>query len=122
VAYADWPSAKAPSPSVALILAQQSAARLMLIDTHDKSRGGLLDHLSIESLHDIAQDARQANVQLALAGSLREAAIDVLLSLAPAYIGVRGAACHGGRDGAIELARVKSLSELVRQSRQKAAS
>src|SRR5207253_4523039 len=66
VAYADWPAAKAPSPSVALILAQHWAARLLLIDTHDKRRGGLLDHLSMESLREVAYDARQANVQLAL--------------------------------------------------------
>jgi len=122
VAYADWPAAQAPSPSVAMILAQHSAARLLLIDTHDKRSGGLLDYLPIESLRQIARDAKQANVQLALAGSLDEAAIGALLELAPAYIGVRGAACTGGRDGAIDLAHVKSLTALIRTKRQKAAS
>ena len=33
-----------------------------------------------------------------LAGSLNEQAIEKLLPLEPAYIGVRGAACAGGRD------------------------
>jgi len=122
VAYADWSAANAPSPSVALILAQHSAARLLLIDTHEKGRGGLLDHLPIESLREIAHDAKQASIRLALAGSLDESAIRALLDLAPSYIGVRGAACRGGRDGAIELARVKSLAGLLRAQRQKAAS
>lgn len=122
VAYADWPAAKAPSPSVALILAQHSAARLMLIDTHDKSRGGLLEQLSLESLREIAHDAKQANVQLALAGSLDESAIAAVLELAPAYVGVRGAACRGGRDGAIDLGRVKSLAKLIGGKQKKAAS
>jgi uncharacterized protein (UPF0264 family) len=122
VAYADWPATKAPSPAVAMILAQHSAARLLLIDTHDKRRGGLLDHLQMASLRLIAHDAKQAGVELALAGSLDETAIDALLQLAPAYIGVRGAACEGCRDGAIDLARVKSLAALIRSKRQKAAS
>ena len=122
VAYADWPAAKAPSPSVAIIMAHHSAARLLLIDTYDKRRGGLLDHLPMESLRQIAHDAKQIGVELALAGSLDETAIEALLELAPAYIGVRGAACKAGRDGAIDLARVKSLASLIRSKRQKAAS
>jgi uncharacterized protein (UPF0264 family) len=122
VAYADWPQARAPSPSVALVLAASSPARLLLIDTFDKRGGGLLDCLGMDSLRDIARIAMQIRVRLALAGSLDAAAIDALLELAPAYVGVRGAACQGGRAGTIDLARVKSLSALVHSGRQKAAS
>jgi uncharacterized protein (UPF0264 family) len=76
----------------------------------------------MESLRQIVHDARQANVQLALAGSLDETAIAALLELGPAYIGVRGAACLAGRDGTVDLARVKSLAALILTKRQKAAS
>jgi uncharacterized protein (UPF0264 family) len=61
-------------------------------------------------------------VQLALAGSLDERAIPQTLALGPAYLGVRGAACHGGRDATIELARVKSLAAVVHAPAKKAAS
>jgi len=122
VAYADWPRASAPSPSVALAIAQDSLARLLLVDTHNKRAGGLLDILSLESLHEIAHHARQVSVQLALAGSLDAATIAALRALCPAYVGVRGAACRGGRAGRIDLARVKTLAQLVHGKPQKAAS
>jgi uncharacterized protein (UPF0264 family) len=119
VAYADWPRAAAPAPSVALWLAQRSPARLLLIDTFDKSSGSLLDVLSWEALREVARDARQAGVRLALAGSLTSATIARAVKLSPAYVGVRGAACAGGRGGTIELARVKSLARLLAEMRKK---
>jgi len=122
VAYADWPRAIAPSPSVALWLAERSLAKLLLIDTWDKSGGTLLDLLSWQTLREVSRHARQAGVRLVLAGSLHCAAITKVQKLAPAYIGVRGAACSGGRDGTIDLARVKSLVRLVHAVRLNAAS
>jgi hypothetical protein len=64
---------------------------------------------------------------LALAGSLDAPAIEQVLKLAPlepapAYLGVRGAACVGGRDGTIDFSHVKSLAQIVRGGRWKAAS
>jgi uncharacterized protein (UPF0264 family) len=114
VAYADWQAAGAPSPRVAVALAQWTTSRLALIDTFDKTAGGLLDHLTREYLEELTGEAREVGVELVLAGSLDRAAIESLRELAPRYFGVRGAACAGGREGAIELARVKSLSRLVR--------
>jgi uncharacterized protein (UPF0264 family) len=122
VAYADWWKAASPSPLDVLALAEASAARMMLIDTYDKSAGGLLDVLPLNELRGIARQAAKLRVRLSLAGSLGAAAIERVLELAPAYVGVRGAACVGGRDGAIELGRVKSLAQIVRGARSKAAS
>jgi (5-formylfuran-3-yl)methyl phosphate synthase len=121
VAYADWPAADAPSPSVAMSLAMQSPARLLLIDTHDKTHGCLLDHLCIDSLRELAQLARESHVRLVLAGSLDATSIDELLPLAPAYVGVRGAVCRGGREGTVDAALVKSLAQQVRAPARKAA-
>jgi dihydroneopterin aldolase len=102
-------------------LAMQSPARLLLIDTHDKTHGGLLDHLCIDSLRELGQFARESRVRLALAGSLSAASIEKLLPLAPAYVGVRGAVCRGGREGAVDAALVKSLARQVRAAARKAA-
>jgi (5-formylfuran-3-yl)methyl phosphate synthase len=121
VAYADWRLAGAPAPAVAVELAVGSPARLLLIDTHDKGAGGLLDHLTLDALQLIAATASRRGVRLALAGSLDESTIERLLPLGPAYIGVRGAACRGGRDGRIDLARVKSLTSLARRMPEKVA-
>jgi len=122
VAYADWENAGSMQPVEILALAEESAARMMLIDTFDKSAGGLLDILPLEKLRGIARQVAKRGVRLALAGSLVAESIERVLELAPAYIGVRGAACVGGRDGAIDLGRVKSLAEVVRGERRKVAS
>ncbi len=122
VAYADHISADSPKIGEVLHLAADSPAKLLLIDTFNKSSGCLTDHLSYKVLTSLLHQAEELNVQLALAGSLQLGDIEKLLPLAPAYIGVRGAACSGGRDGAIDLARVKSLANLIRGSAQNAAS
>lgn len=121
VAYADWPAAGSPSPSVALTLAGQTAAGLLLIDTHDKSRGGLLDHISLETLADLACEARRRGVRLVLAGSLNHSSIRRVLHLEPAFVGVRGAACLAGRSGTVALPLVKALAALVKRMPGKAA-
>jgi (5-formylfuran-3-yl)methyl phosphate synthase len=121
VAYADWPAAAAPSPSVAIALAAQFSGRMLLIDTHDKTRGGLLNHLCLESLAEFAEVARAEHVELALAGSLDAEAIELLMPLRPAYIGVRGAVCRGGRSGAVDFALVKSLVDLIHSSEKNVA-
>jgi uncharacterized protein (UPF0264 family) len=115
VAYADWIKADAPSPSVALALAAQLPARLLLVDTFDKRSGNLLAAVSSETLQELIGYAQEARVRLALAGSLDAVAIESLLPHAPEYLGVRGAVCRGGRSGTIEIARVKSLAGLVRR-------
>jgi len=122
VAYADHLFAQSPKPSELLQLAANSPSKLLLIDTFNKSNGRLTDHLNYQALTALLHEAEQLNVELALAGSLQLGDIEILLPLAPATIGVRGAACHGGRDGAIDLARVKSLANLIRGSAQNAAS
>lgn len=118
VAYADWISACSPSPSAAILFAARLPARLLLVDTHDKAAGNLLAAMSCEALLDMIAFARQLRVRLALAGSLDAASIRALLPHAPEYVGVRGAACRGGRDGTIEIARVKTLAQLVHGRRQ----
>jgi len=117
VAYADWISAGSPSPSAVILFAARSPARLLLVDTRDKAAGNLLAAMSREALLDMIAFARQLGVRLALAGSLDTASVRALLPHAPEYVGVRGAACRGGRDGTIEIARVKTLARLVHGSR-----
>ncbi len=103
-------------------LTSASQSSLLVIDTFRKDRGNLLDLVSVQTLRDLNHRASQYKVRLVLAGSLNGNAIERLLCLEPAYFGIRGAACAGGRDGTIDLACVKSLAQLVRGPRQKAAS
>src|SRR4029079_18209348 len=118
---ANWPSlAEALRPAAGL--ARDAKSSLILIDTYQKNGLTLLDFVSLAQFREILHEAAARRIAVALAGSLDEPAIEKLLPLEPAYIGVRGAACLGGRGGAIDLGRVKSLARVLHQARQKAAS
>jgi uncharacterized protein (UPF0264 family) len=108
VVYADWQRAAAPSPdsildavAAAISIADPDQPRFVgvLIDTFDKSSGGLLDCLSASELEDFA-DRLQAFVPggqrlfLALAGRLSCADLGRLGSVRPDVIAVRSAACR----------------------------
>jgi uncharacterized protein (UPF0264 family) len=114
VTYADWQGACAPPPLAVLAAAAAMDARTLLVDTHDKSHGNLLTHLTWSELTELSARAAAVNIRLVLAGSLDAEAIRAVLPLAPAYVAVRGAACAGSRTQAIDAARVKRLVELVR--------
>lgn len=114
VAYADCQPANSPPINHVLEFAAGINIKLLLMDTYDKSKGRLTEHFSRAALAEIVALAAERGVQLALAGSLQRDDIAKLLPLRPAYVGVRGAACRGGRDGTIDLARVKSLAAIVR--------
>src|SRR5258707_8564184 len=76
-------------------VAEAGLAGIML-DTADKQSGGLRRHLSDVRLGDFVQRARCRGLIAGLAGSLRPAAVAPLLTIAPGYLGFRGALCAGG--------------------------
>lgn len=114
VAYGDWRLAEAPSPDEVLELARSSDSRMMLVDTYSKSAGNLLDLVAWKELLALSRNATDAGVRLVLAGSLAAETIGRVWELQPAYVGVRGAACHGGREGRIDRELVRALAELIR--------
>lgn len=113
VAYADWQTAAAPSPTMVLDAAVQTGCRGLLVDTFDKTSGGLLAHTSARELEELTRRARQANMLVVLAGKIDCKDLGALLPLEPDYLGVRGAVCVGGRQGTLETALVRRMAELV---------
>lgn len=108
VVYADWQRAVAPSAHAILDAVASATADAdpdqprfvgILIDTFDKSSGGLLDCLSVAELEDFADRLRtlHSNGQqlfLALAGKLSCADLSRVVSVQPDVIAVRSAACR----------------------------
>jgi uncharacterized protein (UPF0264 family) len=86
----------------------------VMLDTADKSAGGLRTHLSDTQLAAFVSRAQAAGLLTGLAGSLAEADIPALLPLAPDYLGFRGALCRGGRAMALDAARVRAVCAAVR--------
>jgi uncharacterized protein (UPF0264 family) len=64
-------------------------------------------------LRSLADAARSAGMLVAIAGSLDPDAFDRLDRIAD-VIGVRGAACRGGREGSVEADLVRRLAERLR--------
>ena len=64
-----------------------------MVDTADKTRGRLLDHLPPERIPGFVDRARSLGLKVGLSGSLETPDIPRLLPLAPDFLGFRGALC-----------------------------
>jgi hypothetical protein len=113
VAYADHENAGSAAPEDVLRAAIAAGARAFLMDTWMKNGRGLLEWIPLERLRRMSADARSAGMLLAIAGSLDLAALDHLAGIAD-VIGVRGAACRGGREGSVEAALVRRFHDRLR--------
>jgi (5-formylfuran-3-yl)methyl phosphate synthase len=112
------------SPRLELVgeLARSGFAGVML-DTADKSSGGLRRHQSEAELRRFVAIAREHALLCGLAGSLTPEDIAPLAALGPDYLGFRGALCRAAdRTGRLDPARLNSLRQaLVAASRQATA-
>lgn len=124
-AYADWECAQAPPVEDVFALAAEHPGSVMLLDTHCKEAGNgiakprptLLDWLPLAWIEDLVARCRDANVKIALAGSLGVPEIRALLPARPDWIAVRGAACaDGDRQATVQADKVRRLVELLRFS------
>ena len=68
-----------------------------MVDTADKARGGLLDHLPPERIADFIRRARSLGLKVGLSGSLATPHIPRLLPFMPDFLGFRGALCDRSR-------------------------
>lgn len=88
----------------------------LVLDTAGKAGGSLLDAMSPAALQQVAQRVHAAGVRLGLAGALGLPHIDALRALRPDIVGFRGAACEGGRGGALSASRVRALRERLHRA------
>jgi uncharacterized protein (UPF0264 family) len=115
VAYADAARAASMPPLAIVEIAAAVGARGVLLDTAFKDGGSLFDILDVARVAQWLAAARATGGRLftALAGSLGEPGLRTALALGADIVGVRGAACDGGRMGRVSAARVRTLSALV---------
>jgi uncharacterized protein (UPF0264 family) len=121
VAYADSERARTVPPALIPPLAEAAGAAGVLLDTHGKDGRGLLEWIPSGALVDWVAVARQAGLLTALAGSLRPRDLALVWRAQPDVVGVRGAACSGGRQGRVSEDRVqrfrRALEWAVRETR-----
>ncbi len=112
VAYADWRRAQSLAPARILTVAAGAGAAGVLLDTANK--GAPL--LTLESPTSVAAwiaAAHAAGLFAALAGGLSGPEFTRARALRADVVGVRGAACVGGRTGRVSQARVAALRALA---------
>jgi (5-formylfuran-3-yl)methyl phosphate synthase len=107
-AYADGPAGWA-SPEAVVDLAIQSGATGVLLDTLHKGGPRLFDVMRPDDVARWVAAGHAAGLMVALAGSLRLEDIAAARATGADVVGVRGAACEGGRDGRLSAMRVKAL-------------
>jgi uncharacterized protein (UPF0264 family) len=115
VGYADWRRARAIEPDALLALAVETDAVGVLLDTMAKD-AGLFTLLEPEVVGAWVAAAHGAGLFACLAGSLCGADFATACALGADVVGVRGAACIGGRTGRVSRARVTALSALARSA------
>ena len=113
VAYVDAARVAAPTPLTVVACAREAGAHGVLLDTADKQGPGLLDGMRRDALTAWIGEAREAGLLVALAGRLTLDALPVVRTLGADVVGVRGAACEGGRTGRVSAARVRALREML---------
>jgi (5-formylfuran-3-yl)methyl phosphate synthase len=117
VAYADYRRAGSLSPLDVLSVADAVHVAGVLLDTADK-QGPRLRHLvPAAALGEWVVAVRRVGLLAALAGRLVSEDIDDLRSAGADIVGVRGAACDGGRDGCVSAEKVRLLKGRVHVSR-----
>ena len=113
VAYADCARARSLPPLAVVEIAAAGGARGVLLDTAFKNRGSLFELLDVARVAQWLAAAHGVGLFTALAGSLSEPGLRTALALGADIVGVRGAACDGGRMGRVSVSRVRALSALV---------
>jgi uncharacterized protein (UPF0264 family) len=112
VAYADWSRAESPPPEAVLTEAIRMGAAALLVDTFDKQGPGLFATIPSQVVAAWIRAADAAGLPLAVAGRLSAAAVAEAFGIGAWIVGVRSAACDGGRAGRIAASRVRLLARL----------
>jgi uncharacterized protein (UPF0264 family) len=114
VAYADYDVTGTVSPEALLTIAIQSGARGVLLDTAAKDGPSLAQLVAPGRLEEWVQRARSAGLSVALAGRVTPPDLPLVAAAGADIVGVRGAACEGGRDGEISVERIRRLRAVLR--------
>lgn len=111
VSYADHQAVVTPWQLIDA--ACRAGATGVLLDTADKTGPGLLSLLRPEQLQTWVHEASTAGLLVAVAGRLSFDDVVRLSDCGADIVGVRGAACVGGRTGRVSADRVTRLKALL---------
>lgn len=86
----------------------------VMLDTDDKSKGRLLDHIPPDRISDFVTEGQRCGLMTGLAGSLEGPDIPRLLPSKPDFLGFRGALCEGlSRDADVDAEATAKIRALI---------
>jgi uncharacterized protein (UPF0264 family) len=110
VAYADADRVASIPTDPLVDVASRAGAQGLLLDTADKTGPGLRGLVTPIALAQWVGKAHDAGLLVALAGQLTVDDLSFVREAGADIVGVRGAACEGGRNGRVTAERVRQLS------------
>jgi len=113
VGYADFKRVKSINPLNLPEIAYKVEADGVMIDTRVKDGTNTFDHLTLGYLKQFVVKAKERELIVALAGGLRKEHVKLAYKLGFDVIGVRTAACSGGRLGRISKDKVRELKKAI---------
>jgi (5-formylfuran-3-yl)methyl phosphate synthase len=111
VGYADTGGVTSVEPTALVHIGARTGAKGVLLDTADKDGPGLRALVSPAALASWIALARGARLLVAVAGKLGGDDLPLMRLAGADIVGVRGAACEGGRSGRVVAEKVKGLRE-----------
>ena len=117
VAYADYSAVGSLGPTDILDVAAHCGIRGILLDTADKDGPGLTSLMTSAAIGALTASARERGLQVAIAGRLTIEDLRYVMAAGADVVGVRGAACDGGRSGCVDVARVRALLDACAPAR-----
>jgi uncharacterized protein (UPF0264 family) len=110
VAYADCERASAPMAEAVAAFAVEHRWPVLLLDTWKKDGSTLFDWSPVSVVARIRDRCLEAEIRVALAGSLGHEHVPALRGLQPDWLAVRGAVCrYGKRTETLDPARIDDL-------------
>jgi len=113
VAYADGELSASVPPAALIQLSMRAGAAGILLDTANKGGPGLRGLMSERVLANWVSEVHRADLLAALAGRLTVEDIAFVLDAGADIVGVRGAACDGGRTGRVVMEKVSLLRATI---------
>ncbi|OQM75017.1 (5-formylfuran-3-yl)methyl phosphate synthase [Manganibacter manganicus] len=111
-----------PDLSLLPVFAESGFGGVML-DTAKKGQGRLLDHMPLVDIDAFVRRAREAGLEVGLAGSLEAPDVPRLLTFGPDFLGFRGALCDASvRTDAISAEAVAQIRDLIPEERKAGSS
>ena len=111
--YSDYVRAGSISPRLLPAAAANAGADVVMVDTAVKDGKPTFDFMSEQDLLDFINLGHESGLQVAIAGNIGFAHLDLLRRLQPDIIGVRGMVCGGDRRSAVRADLVEKVKRAL---------